>query len=67
VFEKFSRRSEPVEHEADGCDVDQGRRRLDHIFVVFAESAIAAEPSKAALHNPVIRNARCLRLTICSF
>jgi hypothetical protein len=40
VFEKVSRRSEPVEHEADGCDIDQGLRRLDHIFVVFAEQRL---------------------------
>jgi hypothetical protein len=52
VFEKFSRWGEPVEHDADGCDIDQSLRRLHHIFVVFAESAIAAKPSKAALHNP---------------
>ena len=52
MFENFSRRGEPVEHDADGCDIDQGFRRLHQIFVVFAESAIAPEPSKAALHNP---------------
>jgi hypothetical protein len=52
LFEKFSRWGEAVEHDADGCDIDQGLRRLDHIFVVFAESTITAEPREAALHNP---------------
>jgi hypothetical protein len=52
VFEKFSCWGESVEHNADGRDVDHDFRSLDHVFVVFAESAIAAEPSEAALHNP---------------
>ena len=52
MFEKFSRWGESVEHNADGCDIDQSLRRLDHVFVVFAESAIAAKPCEAALHNP---------------
>jgi hypothetical protein len=52
VFEKLSCWGESVEHNADGRDVDHGFRCLEHVFVVFAESAIAAEPSEAALHNP---------------
>jgi hypothetical protein len=49
---KSSRRCESVEHDANACDVDHRLGSLHCVFVVFAESAIAAEPSKASLYNP---------------
>jgi hypothetical protein len=48
---KSSRRCESVEHDANACDVDHSLRRLHCVFVVFAESTIAAEPSEAPLHD----------------
>jgi hypothetical protein len=49
---KSSRRCESVEHDANACDVDHSLRRLHCVFVVFAESTIAAEPSEAPLRDP---------------
>jgi hypothetical protein len=49
---KSSRRCESVEHDAKACDVDHSLRRLHCVFVAFAESAIATEPSEASLYNP---------------
>jgi hypothetical protein len=40
------------EHEANGGDIDERLRRLDFELVVFAQSPIAAEPSKTALDDP---------------
>jgi hypothetical protein len=52
VFEKVQRRCESIEHDANGCNVDHGLPRLHGVFVIFAESAIAAQPSEAPLHDP---------------
>ena len=52
VFEKAHARCESIKQDANGCNVDHGLRRLHRVFVVFAESAIATEPSEASLHDP---------------
>ena len=41
-----------IQHEANGGDIDEHLRRLDFELVVFAQSPIAPEPSKTALHDP---------------
>src|SRR3954454_4380974 len=51
MFEKF------IHLRADsaltnGCDIDHRLRTLYRIFVVFAESPVAAEPCKCPFHNP---------------
>jgi hypothetical protein len=61
---------ESIEHDANGSNVDHGLRRLHRVFIVFAESAIATEPSElrpTIQLRPVILKARCRCLTICRF
>jgi len=48
-----------------GCNIDHGLRRLHSVFVVFAETAIASEPSEAPLHDP--GQARDLECALPSF
>src|SRR5205085_1205719 len=50
VFEKFHRATR--EHKPRGSHIDHQFGRLHAIFVVFAEPAIAPEPSKTAFDNP---------------
>ena len=52
MFEKFSPRGKPFEHETDGGKVDERFRSLDFELVIFAQAAIPAEPRKRALHDP---------------
>lgn len=49
---KSLRRCGSVDHDANACDVFHSLQRLHCIFVVFAESAITAEPSEGSLYNP---------------
>jgi len=38
-----------MEHKADAGKIDQDLGRLHHVFIVLAESAVATDPSDAAL------------------
>lgn len=46
---------ESAEHEADHGEVDEGLAGFDGVFVIFAESASAAEPREGALDDPAAR------------
>lgn len=52
VFEKYRAGARRLSIMRMAAMVDHGLRRLYHVFVVFAESTIAAEPSEAAFHYP---------------
>jgi hypothetical protein len=62
---KRSCRFQPIQHQADGRDVDHSLRTLHRVFVVFAQAPIPAEPRKAPFHDP--RQARDLEGALASF
>src|SRR5690349_16428000 len=63
-------RGDPFEHETDGRKVDEGFRRLDLQFVIFAQATVSARATQRCVpqsrERPTTLKARCRRWVICS-